>query len=200
MIDIEIVKGREVQFHHDTHTYYVDQVAVPSVTQVIKEVLPNPYETIAPQVLRQAANRGISLHKEIELYEETGIKGHSREFRNYLKLKNRHNLQTIHNEKMIFIEHEGKVLCAGRLDMVIKMYPYEGHGLGDVKRTYKVLYDHLKLQLNLYKIGYEQCYGEDIAYMKCIHLRNDVSEIIDVQMDTEYAIRMLLKYHETSLK
>jgi len=196
MIDVEILNGREIQFHHETHTYYVDQKEVPSVTQIIKEVLPNPYESITPRVLQMAANRGVSLHKEIEIFEQTGIIGHSKEFKNYLKLKRQHHIQAIDNEKMIYIEHNGQVLCAGRLDMIIQMHPYEGLGIGDIKRTYKILKEHLRLQLNLYKIGYEQCYETKIDFMKCIHLRHDVSEVIDVAIDAQYAIDMLIKFHK----
>ncbi|MBU1094308.1 MAG: hypothetical protein KKH01_07595 [Firmicutes bacterium] len=191
----QTINGRTVEFIDETHEYFVDGIKVPSVTQIVASVLPSQYKDIDPLVLQRAANKGISLHKEIELFETDGVYGHSEEFKNYVRLKKYHQFQSTKNEVLIYIEHEGKPVCAGRLDMIIESKEHDGIGIGDIKRTYNIHHEHLKLQLNLYALGYEQSYQKEINFLRCIHLRNRESNYIKVPLDKDYAIGKLIKYH-----
>jgi len=193
----ELINGRTVTFNPESHLYLVDGVPVPSVTQVVREVLEWQYHDVDPAVLKRAADLGVALHKEIEDYENEGVIGYSMEFSNYLKLKGRHGFNVLESEKIIYIEIDGKVICAGRLDMILDDSMDETLILGDIKRTYNVHPEHLKLQLNLYRIGYEQCYGQDIGRLMCIHLRKHVHEIIPVPVDEAYALMMLRRFKES---
>ncbi len=192
----EYIKGKRVDYIDETHTYYVDGVKVPSVTQIVAAILPSPYSDVEPTVLQQAASRGVALHKEIELYEKHQLLGSSIEFNNYLFLKKYHRIKSLDNEKLVIIEHEGKIVCAGRLDMIIQSELVKGIGIGDVKRTYDIHFNHLKLQLNLYRLGYMQSYGHTIDYLKCFHLRKFIYELIDIPIDEEYATHSLIKFIE----
>jgi hypothetical protein len=193
----EIINGRTVTFDPESHLYVVDGIPVPSVTQVVRDVLEWQYHDVDPAVLKRAADLGTALHKEIEDYENEGIMGSSTEFRNYLKLKRLYGFNVLESEKIIFIEDQGQVICAGRLDMILDDSTDETLILGDVKRTYNVHLDHLKLQLNLYKIGYEQCYKRDIGRLMCIHLRKHVHEIIPVDVDTDHAWAILDRFRKS---
>jgi hypothetical protein len=190
----EIINGRKVEFYSDTHDYYVDGIKVPSVTQIVASVLPSQYVDIDPGVLQRAADNGVALHREIELYETEKIYGYSQEFNNYIMLKQINKFQPIENEILIYIEIDGKPVCAGRLDMIIISGVQAGLGIGDVKRTYNIHHEHLKLQLNLYAIGYEQCYKKEINFLKCIHLRKNQSNYIDVLVDKDYAFNKIKEY------
>lgn len=190
----EYINGKRVDYIDETHTYYVDGIKVPSVTQIVAAILPSPYGDVEPTVLQQAANRGVALHKEIELYEKHQLLGSSIEFNNYLFLKKYHRIQSLDNEKLVIIEHEGRVVCAGRLDMIIQSELIKGTGIGDVKRTSNIHFDHLRLQLNLYRLGYMQSYGQSIEYLKCFHLRKFVYELIDIPIDEEYAKRAIDRF------
>ena len=192
----QIINGRRVEFYHDTHEYFVDGIKVPSVTQIVATVLPSQYKDIDPVVLQRAADKGISLHKEIELYETDGVVGYTEEFKNYRRLKKTNQFQPTENEVLIYIEHEGKPVCAGRLDMIIQSKDMDGLGIGDIKRTYNIHHGHLKLQLNLYAIGYEQSYNKEINFLRCIHLRNRESNYIKVPLDKEYAFEKIKEYHK----
>lgn len=192
----EYIRGKKVEYIDETHAYYVDGVKVPSVTQLIAALLPSPYKDVEPTVLQQAANRGVALHKEIELYEQHGQMGTSMEFNYYLYLKKFHQIEAIENEKLVIIEHDGKIVCAGRLDMIIKMNGFSGLGIGDVKRTSQVHFDHLKLQLNLYRLGYMQSYGEAINHLTCLHLRRFVHEVINVPIDEAYTNDAIKRFLE----
>ncbi|MCF7930787.1 MAG: hypothetical protein K9L02_04715 [Acholeplasmataceae bacterium] len=191
----QVINGKTIEFIEDTHEYYVDGIKVPSVTQIVASVLPSQYKDIDPAVLQRAADKGISLHKEIELFETTGIVGNTEEFKNYLRLKRTNQFYATENEVLIYIEYEGKPVCAGRLDMIIQSEELQGLGIGDIKRTYNIHHEHLKLQLNLYAIGYEQSYLKEIKYLRCIHLRNGESNYIDIPIDFSYASNKLKEYH-----
>jgi hypothetical protein len=191
----QMINGRKVEFIFDTHEYFVDGIKVPSVTQIVASVLPNQYRDIDPSVLKHAADKGIALHREIELYEKENIKGYTEEFNNYLYLKKMYQFQPIENEVLIYIESDGIPLCAGRLDMIITSKEFEGLGIGDVKRTANIHFDHLKLQLNLYALGYEQSYNKKINFLKCIHLRYSQRNYIDIKLDLEYAENKIKEFH-----
>jgi hypothetical protein len=191
---LEIINGKRVEYIDETHTYIVDGVEVPSVTQLISAVLPSPYKDIEPGVLKQAADKGIALHEEIEQFELHGIMGSSVEFNHYLYLKKKHLFEAVENEKLIIIEYKGKVVCAGRLDMIMHMEGMNGLGVGDIKRTYQLHMSHLKLQLNLYRLGYMQSYGKEITYLRCIHLRNWTYSFVEIDVDESYAKKGIEKY------
>ena len=84
--------------------------------------------------------------------------------------------------------------------MIIKIQNEEGLGIGDIKRTYQLHMNHLKLQLNLYRLGYMQSYGKEITNLKCIHLRKWLYDYVDVSIDENYARRALTTYLEESSK
>ena len=190
-VQTQMIKGHHVEFYPLDHIYKVDGIIVPSVTQIIKELLPSPYKNVDKIVLKRAADRGVALHKEIELFETKGLRGKSEEFNNYLRIKALYDLKTIENEQMIIIEHNYEIICAGRLDMIIKSKFDLGYGIGDIKRTYQIHMEHLKFQLNLYALGYEQSYNQKITYLKCIHLRKSVSNFIDIELDQAYTLDMI---------
>ena len=192
----QIVNGRTIEFFADEHIYYVDGIKVPSVTQVVASVLPSQYKDIDPAILKRAADKGISLHKEIEVFETDGVIGNTEEFKNYRRLKKSHQFEPLESEVLIYIEHEGKPVCAGRLDMIIKSKDSDGLGIGDIKRTYNIHHEHLKLQLNLYALGYEQTYQKEINFLRCIHLRNTERNYIKIPLDKTYAIEKLKLYKD----
>ncbi|MBU1144148.1 MAG: hypothetical protein KKH92_10975 [Firmicutes bacterium] len=192
---VQIINGRTVEFIHETHEYFIDGIKVPSVTQVVAAVLPNQYKDIDKAILKQAADKGIALHREIENYEKDNLKGYTQEFNNYLYLKRMHQFQPIENEVLIYIELDGIPLCAGRLDMIITSKEFDGIGIGDVKRTANIHFEHLKLQLNLYALGYEQSYSKKINFLKCIHLRYSQANYLNISLDLDYAIEKIKEFH-----
>lgn len=56
-----------LNFDADTHTYRLDGVVIPSVTQILKEVGVVDFSGIDPHVLEKAADRGTYVHKCCEL-------------------------------------------------------------------------------------------------------------------------------------
>ncbi|MDA0872091.1 MAG: hypothetical protein O2987_04385 [Firmicutes bacterium] len=188
------VEDYYIEFDAETHQYWVDHVPVISVTQLIKEILPSPYKRVDPTVLARAAERGTELHDAIEHFEETGEISHLTEFKNYLKLKKQHQIDVVKNEQIVVISHLGVVIAAGRFDMIVTSPFMKGQGIVDVKRMAHLHQTHLSLQLNLYKLGYEQTYKTPISYLKCIHLRGHHYEYVDIMFDKALLQRSLNKY------
>ncbi len=186
----------EVLFDPVNHHYFVDGNRVISVTQIIDHVLAKPYKNVDPEILKKAADRGTALHDMIEHYERYGQKTYHVEMRGYLALKAQHQIQVLENEKIVLLFRGGIPVAAGRFDMVVQSPYIKGLGIVDVKRMAHLHEDRLTLQLNLYKLGYEQTYKRRISYLKCMHIRNGYHDYVDVPKNRELVDKTLDAYFE----
>lgn len=186
------INNDTLEYDDSTHLYYVNGVIVPSVTQVVAFAYPTTYKDIDPRILKRASELGTKMHKEIEDYENGKEISSSQELDNYIKLKYFFKWEAQHNEIPIIVYDNGNPICAGRLDQIIKLN--EELCVNDLKRTKDVHYNNLSLQLSLYAIGYEQCYGKKIESGYCTHLRKDVGEFISIKLDKNKAIEKCLEY------
>lgn len=71
-------------FENDTHTYKLDGVVIPSVTQVMKPLSEALYKSVDENILGVAAHRGSIVHESIEDYLNHGIDDIQPEYRGYL--------------------------------------------------------------------------------------------------------------------
>ncbi len=198
MIETHRINDCEVLFDPIKHEYTVDGVTVVSVSKIVDALLPKNYKRIDPEILRIAAEKGTELHDMIERYETTGEKTKHVEMQSYLAVKAQHQFEVIENEKIVLIYDHGQVVAAGRFDMIVKSPFIRGFGIVDVKRMAHLDDNRLKLQLNLYKLGYEQTYKKKTHYLKCIHIRKRHHHYHDIPIDIAYAKTMLktyLKHH-----
>ena len=194
MIETITINDHVVTFDPHHHQYTVDGVNVVSVTQIVDALMPKMYQRVDPEILRIAALRGTELHDMIERFETKGEKTYHVEMQSYLSLKAQHQFQVIDNEKIVLIYDGGQVVAAGRFDMIVKSPYIKGLGIADVKRMAHLNEERLKLQLNLYKLGYEQTYKKKIHYLKCIHIRYQHHQYVDVMVDANYVKTMLRRY------
>ena len=58
-----------LEFIESTHTYIVDGIIVPSVTQIMRQASDDTYANIPPWILEKAAERGTIVHQAIHDYE-----------------------------------------------------------------------------------------------------------------------------------
>ncbi len=186
------IKGGCLEYIDESHTYIYNGIVLPSITQMLKVRFGNKYDGIPREVMERAAQRGTALHKAIEDYEKQGIESAIPELRNYKFLKRAYNFECIDNEVPIVLFQEGEAVACGRLDLVLK----EGDkiGLGDIKRTATLDKEYLAYQLNLYRIAYQQCYGAEIAFLRGIHLRNDVRKYISLPINENLAETIINDY------
>lgn len=185
------INGHTLEYEDDTHTYIVDGLIVPSVTQILSTKY-NDYAGVSKSVLDNAGKLGTAMHKAIELFETTGQEDDSIELRNYKFLKRHYNWTNIANEVPIIYEQDGKVLFAGRLDQVIEI---DGVlGINDFKRVSAPNKEKICYQLNLYKLGYEQSYNKTIDFLTFTQLRENVRKFVKLPVAEEQTLALLADY------
>lgn len=189
------IKGHTLEYIDELHQYLVDGVCVPSITQILKAKFGNKYNGISKEVLDNAAKKGTAVHESIENFEKLGIDINIPELRNYKFLKNHYNFECLDNEVPIILFRDGKPIASGRLDLVLKLENGDT-ALGDIKRTAVLDKEYLAYQLNLYRIGYQQCYGIEIKALKGFHLRENVRKYVDLPINEQMALELVKKYME----
>ena len=188
------IKGHDVEFIGDTHTYLVDGVIVPSITQILKVKFNKKYDGIPRETLQRASEKGTQMHEIIEKWCKNGEESDLVELRNFKFLKRQYNFTVMKNEVPVILWYEGDIIGAGRLDMVISMNGQVG--LADLKRTSVLDKDYLGYQLNLYRIAYQQSYGTEIEFLRGIHLREDVRKFVKIPINEELTIKLIEEWRE----
>ena len=186
------INGYVLEYIDSTHTYMVDGIIVPSITTILKIKFGNKYDGISKEVLERASIRGTQIHNEIENYCRTGNISDSKEVKNFIFLQKNYKFDVLDNEVPIILFKDGKPIASGRLDMIIR--ENEEVGLGDIKRVSKLDKEYLTYQLNLYRIGYQQCYGKEIKFLRGIHLKDDVRKYVDIKVNEEQAMDLINEY------
>lgn len=187
--------GNDVlEFDEATHAYWCNGQKCISVTQLLKFKFLRKYEGIDESILQRAAEKGSWVHETIEMYEKYGIESNEvQEFSDYLFLKKAFKFEAIGNEIPIIIKYKDLIIC-GRLDLVLQ--EQESIGLGDIKCTSVFDKEYLAYQLNLYKIGYEQCYGTTIEFLRGLNLKNGVRKYAPIPINKEAVIELLENYRK----
>ena len=157
------LNNHTLEYLDDEHIYLCDGVIIPSITQILNVKFGNKYSGIKKAVLQRASEKGTEVHNAIEDYCKHGTESDLKEVRNFKFLQNHYQFSVIENEVPVLLTKYGKPLCAGRLDLVLKMG--DKVGLGDIKRTSTLDKNYLAYQLNLYWIAYKQCYGIECRYL-----------------------------------
>lgn len=180
-----IIKGHDVEFIDQTHTYLVDGVIVPSITQMLKVKFKDKYKFVNDKLLKQAADLGTQTHKAIEDYCRYGTECDLKELRNFKFLQRQYGFTVKENETTVILFDNGNPIGAGRLDLVLEM---DGKiGGADIKRTSALDKDYLAYQLNLYRLAYKQCYDVEWEFLRGVHLREDKRKFVTIPINEDLA-------------
>lgn len=183
------IAGHTLEYFDDTHQYLVDGLLVPSITQILKERFGNKYDGVSQSILNKAAEKGTQVHKAIEDYCKTGKEEDLKELKNFKFLQKQYKFKVLDNEVPIILFKDEEPIAAGRLDLVIEI---DGKvGGADIKRTSVLDKEYLAYQLNLYRIGYRQCYGVEWEFLKGIHLREDTRKFINIPINEEETWKLI---------
>jgi len=186
------VNGRTIEFEEESHTYHVDGKKCISVTQLLHFYFPNMYKNVNEEILKRKAELGTELHNAIEIYEQDGwARDDLEEFRNYKFLKSKFKFNVVRSEVPILIDYKHLTIC-GRLDQVQELDGVKG--LADIKHTATLNKEYVTMQLNLYRIGYQQTYKDEIQFLKAIHLNKDKRKYVDIDINEEYAKKVIEEY------
>ena len=186
------IAGHVLEYFDDTHEYLVDGVLVPSITQILKIKFGNKYDGVSQKVLNRAAEKGTEVHEAIERYCKTGESSDLKEVKNFKFLQKQYKFEVLDNEVPIILFLNDEPVAAGRLDLVLKLDNKIGGG--DIKRTATLDKEYLAYQLNLYRIGYRQCYGVEWEFLKGIHLRDDTRKFLNIPINEELAMQLVNDY------
>lgn len=195
MIESWEIAGGLLEYIDESHTYLYDGVILPSITQILKIKFGNKYNGVSKEVLQKASERGTMVHQSIEDYEKRNIDNPDiKELRNYKFLKKRFGFECLENEIPIVLFLDNKPVCAGRIDLILK--ENDQIGVADIKRTSVFDKEYVAYQTNLYRIGYQQCYGTEISFLRGLHLREDVRKYIALPINEDMSLSLVKKYLE----
>lgn len=189
------IKGRTLEFIPSEHLYICDGIIVRSVTQLLKMKFGGKYDGIDAGVLKAAADRGTAIHKAIEEYCKTGRNEDVPEVRDFKFLQHQYNFLVIGNEMPIILDFAGETY-AGRLDLILNMNPADPcYAVADIKTTSTLDKDYLGHQLNLYRMGVEQCYDIVPQELYGIHLKDGKRKMVKIPIRSEKWLAESLNVH-----
>ena len=190
------INNDELEFLEDTHTYLVNGIIVPSITQILRKRFGHKYDGIPAELLNERARYGTVVHKAIEVWCRNGDDCDLPEVRNFKFLQKIHGFAVHRNEVPVILYREGEPCAAGRLDLILEK---DGQlAVADVKTTSALDKEYLGCQLNLYRTAYRQSYGEDCGKLYGIHLRGDKRKLTEIPVNEDIVEDILKEYEEGS--
>ena len=191
------INGYTLEYDDESHTYIVDGLIVPSVTQILGVKFGNKYAGVNRSTLERAASRGTAIHEAIEDFCKAGNDDGSKEVHNFRFLQRRYGFNVLENETPIVIFHHETPIAAGRLDLVLDKAG--DTAIADIKTTSTLDREYLAYQLNLYRIGYMQSYGIEITQLYGIHLREDKRKLVSIPINEGAAWDIINEYERGKL-
>lgn len=173
-----------IEYIDETHTYLINGVIVPSVSQLLKRVFPDKYKDVPRAILERKAEYGTIVHEAIERLENASKMPPMNIFQElaliqYKKLKERNGFAVVDQEKIVHFQDR---FC-GRYDMTIKLD--DRLCLADIKTTAKLDHKYLSYQLSLYELAYEWTFNTDpfpFARFYCLWLpKNELGQFVEIE-------------------
>ena len=174
------IAGHWLEYLDESHTYVVDGIQVPSITELVRERFGGIYDRVPSWVLHAAADKGTAVHAAIETYIKTGEESDLPELRGFISIVELNDFRHMIAEIPVIL-FDGDPVAAGRVDLV-----FEQNGLlcgADIKRTYHLNREYLEYQLNLYRTAYRQSYGREWSKLYAIHLRENKRNLVEIKID-----------------
>jgi hypothetical protein len=186
------INNYTLEYDDESHTYIVDGVIVPSVTQIISAKFGNKYAGVDRSTLERAASRGTAIHKAIEDFCKTGKDDGTKELHNFNFLMTYYEARVVENEIPIIIINGDTPIAAGRLDLLLDING--DYAIADIKTTATLDKDYLTYQLNLYRLGYSQSYGILAGELYGVHLKNDKRKLVKIPVNEGIAWEIIDEY------
>lgn len=181
-----------VLFNQEEHTYthaLTGKMLKGITSTLIHRLFPNKYSGIPQAILTRAADRGTTIHEEIELAETIGIEPTTEEGRNYLKLKEEHGLRFLESEYTVSdLEH-----YATNIDAI---YDVEDNvvDIADFKTTSRFDKESVSWQLSVCAYFLEQNNPHiKVRNLFGIWLRGDIAQLIPVDRRSDAEVEALIK-------
>lgn len=178
----------EVTFDSTNHIYTCKGKQLSGITSVLhRQLFPDMYADIDPEVLQRAAERGTLVHQQCELVDE-GFEVDALEARNYQKLKEENNLCFEASEYLVS-DNEHYASC---IDKVYRENDVTFH-LGDIKTTYSLNKEYVAWQLSIYAYFFEkQNPGAKVSSIFAIWLRDEKFKLVTLERKPDEEVKKLL--------
>ena len=182
------------EFNEQTHTYKLNDKILPSVTQIINEVLfYNKYSSVSEDTLELAKKKGSLIHKEIEDYIKTGSTGFTTELQSFINIVNDKKLEHMKSEVKV---HNKEI--AGTIDIVCKIG--DKNVIIDTKTTAELDKEYVSWQLSMYAYILETHYNVRVDELYGMWLRDDKYKFVKVEKKTHSQIEDVLEAFKNGSK
>jgi len=187
----------QLVFFDEGHTYELDGVQIPSVSEVTRFLSREVYGDVQQFRLDHAAARGTKIHKLTEALDKYGeIEADAESLpyiKAYVKFRQEHDVQWDEIEKPRF-HPDG--LYAGTVD---RMGTIDGRrGILDIKNSYRVHKPLYEAAQNLYRMTYDPGFIE-VLYI--LHLKPDETyRLIELPIRDDLALACLTLHQATAKK
>ena len=182
------------EFNEQTHTYKLNDKILPSVTQIINEVLfYNKYSSVSEDTLELAKKKGSLIHKEIEDYIKTGSTGFTTELQSFINI--------VKDKKLEYMKSEVKVHnkeIAGTIDIVCRIG--DKNVIIDTKTTAELDKEYVSWQLSMYIYILETYYNVRIDELYAMWLRDEKYKFVKVEKKTHSQIEDVLEAFKNGSK
>lgn len=200
------IKDYDVEYYNDTHTYLVNGIEVPSITQIIHKLpeFKNMYKNVSRETLNKASSKGTAMHLAIQEYCEWFKESYIPELQGFKTLQRIYKFDVLENEKpLLLFDNEGNPIACGRMDLLIEIedklregqeYPTQDLAIADLKRMSSLNKEYLTWQLNLYRKAYEQDTGNKVKKLFGIRLKNADYQMVPikkVKIDLDYIKKLI---------
>jgi len=175
-------------FEEETHTYRLDGVVVPSVTQVLDGLLTD-YSKVPKHILEHAQQRGTAVHKATELYLQDDLDEASLDpevapyFYQFVKWYKQSGFKVEHSELLVYSE---KYRYAGALDLFGKLA--KSNALIDLK-TSRALMPSTGPQLSAYWEAFKERTKTKLKPKRFgLHLQPDRYELVPMNDTGDFSM------------
>lgn len=167
----------DLTFKEDTHSYFLGDVPIPSVSEIIKPIYKKIYGEIDSQALEMAADRGTRVHRAIEFLSKYNLYSVDSDVSGYIsayqKFRSDHKeWKLLHSE---FKTYHKSLLYGMTIDQVCESP--EGLVICDIKTTKTAHTNAWSVQLSAYKSGFESQY-EKVFKIVALQLFEDGNYVI----------------------
>lgn len=167
-----------IKLDNISHKYTIDGRNIPSATQIIDTVYGNPF-SLSTIYMRRAREKGTLIHNSISefLLSNREPSFPMREFDNFLKLSNKHNLIWDISEQIIYCK-VGGIEYAGTLDL----YSSRSKEISDIKTGSTKAIEKWTIQLSLYAWALRLFFGIKVKKASVLWLHNEKAEYIPIKL------------------
>lgn len=180
----------DVEFIEESHTYLLNGVLLPSVSEIIKWHLGDKYANVPTHILTKAQVYGTRVHEAIEKYIKTlevDVE-YVTEVSKYAELEEEYGIEVTETEQVITYDY----LFAGRYDLIGTVNG--DRALIDLKTTYRINKDHLALQLGLYRMALQEPLKCFVAWIP----KNGKPKLVEIEPTPEEELKEIIHAYQVA--